>query len=316
MSSARSNTGILDRDGGRAAPGTVTLPHLVRRAVAGAAAAVALLAPAAAVSAQQAVDGYAYTFRIETGDDEVVVGRALVAGGQARIEIVRDSSKRERGERRRSVRVGDSDDGYLVVTDGGRTLLAVSPSEREYSSMPADDFERIVGSAMKKADAVLTMGVSDLTVTGRRLGGGEPIQGQPTQRGRVVADFVSRVGALGFTARMVNHVETEYWVAPGVSLPRNPLAEMLVGLPTVLAQHDEDFVTRMSAGRRALVGSGTPLRVVLTAETREDDGKVERTRTSYEVTSLSRTRVDPSVFQVPRGYTKSDGFSWSTGGGR
>ena len=290
-------------------------PRGARRLASVAAVALAggLLAPPAAAQQQrQQVDGYAYTFRIETGDDDVVVGRAVVAGGQARIEIVSDSSRRERGARRRSYRVGDSDDGYLVVTDGGRTLVAVSPSEREYSSMPADEFERIVGSAMKKVDRVLTMSVSDLTVSGRRLGDGDPMHGQATRRGRVVADYVSRVGALGFTVRSVNHVEAEYWVAPGLGLPRNPLAEMLVGLPTVMAQADEDFVTRMAAGRRALVGSGTPMRVVLTAESREEEGKVDRTRTSYEITSLERTRVDPAVFQVPRGYTRSDSFSWTT----
>jgi hypothetical protein len=271
----------------------------------------ALVAAAAPVAAQRVVDGYQYTFRIQTDDDTPVTGRAWVAGDRARIEMDRDESANP--GKRRGAAGGLGDDGYLVVTDGGRTLLAVSPSKREYSTTSADEFERMIGTAMQAADRMLTMEVSDLDVTGRRLGPGGPVAGRSTQRGRLAADYESRMGALGFTVRMLNHVEADYWVAPDLQLPRNPLAELMLAVPTVLAQHDRDFTTRMTAGRRALVGDGTPLKVVLTATTRDPDGDTDTNTATYEITSLSRAKVDPTVFAEPKGYRKTEGFSWSVG---
>ncbi len=280
--------------------------------VAVALAAVPLVAPPS--PAQRAAEGYRYTFRIVTGDDGPTTGRAWVLGDQARIEL--DESNDAKGARSRGVQtryqVG-GDGGYLVLTDGGRTVLAISPSEREYSSIETDSFERLVGTAMRAADKVLTLEVDGLSVTGQRLGAGGPILGHPTQRGRITADYAARIGALGFTTRFDHHVETDYWVAPGLRLPRNPLAELLVNVPTVLAQHDADFVERMGAGRRALVDRGTPLRVVLTSTSVDAEGKRDTTTASYEITSLTRAQVDPALFAVPKGYAKKDGFSWVTG---
>ena len=282
----------------------------------GSALAAAALLVAAPADAQRTVDGHQYTFRIETGgdDSEVVTGRAWVAGDRARIEV--DGSAKRRRVRGANEHVSvQMEDGEYFVVDG-RTMHAVKPSEREYSTTTVDEFERIVGRAMKAADAVLTLEVRELDVTGQKLGPGEPILGHPTQKGRLVAEYVARIGAFGFATSSEHSVQTEYWVAPALSLPRNPLAEMLVGLPTVLAQHDDDFVTRMRAGRRAMVGNGTPLRVVLTAESREEKGERSRMRASYEVTSLTRAKVDPALFEVPRGYRKTNGFSIGTGRGR
>ncbi len=277
------------------------------------AASLALTSPAVA---QRLVDGYQYTFRIQTGGDEATTGRAWVAAGQTRIELDRKADSV--GTTRHATTSGaiDDQDGYLVVTDGGRTLMAVSPSKREYSITTIDKFENMIGKVMEVADKVLTMDVSDVDVTRRRMGSGGAVAGQSTQRGLLSANYVTRIGVLGFTARTEHQLQAEYWVAPDLALPRNPLAELFLGMPMILAQHDDALTTRMTAGRRALVGDGTPLKVVVTNTSSNQDGGRDTSTVSYEITSLTRTRVDPALFAAPKGYTKTDGFSWSVGDSR
>lgn len=277
------------------------------------AASLALTSPAVA---QRAESGYQYTFRIQTGDDEPTTGRAWVAGDQTRLELDRTTDSAGRTSRSRTPRAMDDQDGYLLVTDRGRTLMAVSPAKREYSTTTVDEFENMIGKAMEMADKVLTMEVSDVDVTRRRLGPGGPVARQSTRRGRVSATYVARIGVLGFTARTEHQMQADYWVAPDIALPRNPLAEFFLGIPMILAQHDNDLNTRMAAGRRTLVGDGTPLKIVVTNASRDPDGSHDTTTVSYEITSLTRVRVDPTLFAAPQGFTKIDGFRWSVGNKR
>ena len=245
----------------------------------------------------QTAASYRYAFRIETDDDDPVRGVTYVSGDRSRIELVDDEGKRS--------------SSYLLLTDGGRTLVAVDPAKREYTQAAAADFERIVGTAMDAVDRVMTLDVHDLDVTGRRLGAGERIAGYETQHSRLRTRFGLRIGAMGFNADQRHDVAVDYWVSPSLRLPRNPMMELFASLPTVLAQGDRDFVRRLRAGRAALVGEGTPLRVVVSAQHTDEDGDEERSRTVIEVADVRAGAQDATLFRVPDGYRKREGFDFS-----
>ena len=245
----------------------------------------------------QTSSSYRYAFHIDTDGDDPMRGVTYVSGDRSRIELLDED--------------GDRSSSYLLLTDGGRTLVAVDPAKREYTQAAVADFERIVGTALDAADRMMTLDVHDLDVTGRRLGTGERVAGHETQHSRLRTRFGLRIGAMGFTTTQRHDVAVDYWVSPSLRLPRNPMMELFASLPTVLAQGDRDFVRRLRAGRAALVGDGTPLRVVVTAQHTDEEGDEERSRTVIEVDDLRVGPQDATLFRVPDGYRKREGFAFS-----
>lgn len=240
-------------------------------------------------------ESYSYTFRITTSDDDPITGVTHVLGDRSRIEITEEH--------------GGARSDYLLVTPGGR-LQVVRPDEREYSEIEADAFERIVGKAMEAVDKAMTFEIDDLDVTGRRLGAGGMVAGRPAERSRLSHRFDLRVGVLGFTTRSRYQIDTEYWTVPGLELPRNPLLELFASMPAVMALHDRGFQRRTAVARGALVGQGTPVRMVVTSRSTDDDGETDRSEMTVEILSIEPARHGAGRFQVPAGYRKTDQVRW------
>ena len=248
-------------------------------------------------------ESYSYTFHIVTSDGDPISGRTHVLGDRARIEITGEKGGRARSD-------------WLLVQPNGR-LAVVKPEERTYSEIEADAFERIVGKAMEAVDRAMTFQVRDLDVVGQRLAEGGMVAGHRTERSRVSQTFDLRVGVLGFNSTNRHRIDTEYWTAPGLELPRNPLIELFVSMPSVMALADRGFVNRTAVARKALVGKGTPLRALVTSRTYDETGdETERDELSVEILSITPARHDAARFAVPEGYRKTEGFSWNVESGR
>ncbi len=248
------------------------------------------LAAASAVSAQT-VQGRRYALRMSSGGERELVATVREAGGRARIDVDRPHEP--------------GPGGYILVTDGGRTLILVHPEEREYSVVDDTTFERIVGKALRVVTqtGVLQVQVRDVKIVPERLGPGEAIAGHPTQHYRLTQDYTAFVGAFGIVSDEPIHktVVTDYWVAPDVPLARNPLLELLAGVETALAQRSAAFVSRSAAARDSLF-RGTPLRVVITARSSSGDDAVKERR--IEITDVAPAALDPAIWAIPQGYTR------------
>ena len=246
----------------------------------------ALLSAPAASLAAQSVQGYRYTLVMRDDDDDEIIATAHAAGPLLRLDFP------------------DKDGQYLLSDARQRTVTIVRPAEREYSVTSDSGFERILETAMEAASVVVNLDVRDVRVAGERLGPGEAIGGRATQRYRLTQEFTVRVGALGITGETMRHrITTEYWVAPDVELPRNPVVELLASVESVLAQHDAEFVRRTREARRTLF-RGTPLRLEVTAQ-RLDEPDDAETRT-IEVADLQRVTLEPWLWRVPRDYERRE----------
>lgn len=246
--------------------------------------------PAAAVTER----GLRYTFTMTSSDDDDVSrGTVRAAGDRTRIDLESSS--------------GNKANSWLLVTNGGRTVAVVNPSERSYAEMDADKFANIIGTAMRVVDAFLTLEVEDVTVETQRVGPGGTIAGRPTERWALVQEFVVNVGMFGKTTPQLHRVVTDYWIARDTEMPRNPLFEMLSTAETALAQSNRAFVQLTDARRRELP-RGAPMRIVVTSAHSEADKltadapKIRR----IEVGQYDIASIESSVLRIPAGYERKD----------
>ncbi|HET7456828.1 MAG TPA: hypothetical protein VFJ74_04170 [Gemmatimonadaceae bacterium] len=261
------------------------------------AASLSLAAPSRASAQQQSPSSsmreYEYTFRVSSSrnDDSPTIGTMRVSGDRGRIDIE-----------------GNKEGQFLLVTDGGRTLTVVHPDKREYEVTNAAEFERIVGTALRAVGPVVSISLESAHVAADHLGDGGAVAGRPTVRARLAQDFVVRVRAFGFGGDADHQiVTTEYWFSPGLTLMRNPLLGLMEDAEAALAQGDTAYVRVVADERNRLLGGATPLRRVVTS--RGDKGK-SSTQT-LEITSLRATHPDPRIFEIPAGYKRGSGITWS-----
>jgi hypothetical protein len=256
-----------------------------------------LLFPLLVAAQLQGVPGYRYTFHMTPDHGGRIAGTVREDGRNARIDF--DAGRR-------------GDDEYLLVRPG--ELMVVHPDEHEYSVVDDSIFERIAGVGLEAASdvGVVRFRVRDAQITPERLGAGESIAGFATRRVRLTEAFTVQVSAFGMRGDAVHvRVITDYWLTDQPVLVHNPLIEMLSRLGTVLGQSDPVFVRRQAAARDALI-SGTPLKIVVTAWSLDQDERDDRPSvTTIEIADLARTTVDPEIFRIPPGLRRRDGeFSW------
>jgi hypothetical protein len=252
------------------------------------------------LAAQQFADGRSYFFRLETPEDGSTEGVMHVVGDRARIEI-HDAE--------------DENDGrvYLLLTNGGRTLVTVHPDERSYTETDAAKLEGIIGTAMRAVDVVMTMNMVNSSVNAERLGDGGEVAGLPTQRYRLSQEFEMEIGMMGQTERARHRIVSEYWVNDKAGAPRNPIVELVTSAPTALAQVNERHVARV-AKERASLFTAAPLKVVVHAVEVDGDGDHESNMYEYEVTRILPATIDLKALSVPDGYHREHGkgvnISW------
>ena len=253
-------------------------------------AAVSLLFAVSAVGAQ-APRAYSYEFRLDPGgkkEKDVIYGTVRVAGGRARV----DTDEHDR------------DGSYLLLADGGRTVIVVHDDKRTYEQHDADDFARIVGTALRAVGPVVKFSVKDVRLDTARLGAGVKVAGRQTQRVQMRQHWRTSIRVMGFTKDdMTGSAVSEYWADPSLPLMRNPLFDIISTSLLALAASDEDFLEQGDAARATLF-RGSPLRADIRMTVGGDDGD-DDTHLRYEVTRFTPGAVNDADLEVPKGYRRT-----------
>jgi hypothetical protein len=278
-------------------------------------AATAVLPNPRALVAQSATPATAmrYRFTMTTAEEKSSRGTMLVLGDRTRIDIEKGSEARVgSGGAKVTASSGGGHDWFLL-TEGGRRIAIVDGDEEKYSEMDAATFTGLIGTVMRAVDTFMTMEVEQPTVFVQRLGDGGTVAGRKTERWAVVQEFTTNVGILGKTQREMHRIATDYWIAPGLELPDNPLWELVSRGEAALAQADKGYVARVARARGSLP-RGAALRVVVTSASSElPNGTVKAPKVQrLEITDIAPVAANRALFEIPRGYEKKDagkGFS-------
>ena len=253
-------------------------------------AAITLLLAVSAAGAQ-APRAYSYDFRLDPGgkkDQEVIHGTVRVSGSRARV----DTDNR------------DGRDDYLLVADGGRTVYVVHVDKKTYEQHDADEFARIVGTALRAVGPVVKFSVRDVRLDTARLGSGVTVAGRRTERVQMRQHWRTSIRVMGFTKDdMSGSAVSEYWADPSLPLMRNPLLDIISTSLLAMAASDEDFLEQGDAAKAKLF-RGSPLRADIRMTTGASEGD-DDTRLRYEVTRLTLGAVNEADLDVPKGYKRS-----------
>ena len=254
--------------------------------------AVLLATTACPLSAQTGVR-YTVTMSGDKGHPSRAV--VTVLGDRSRIQPIRERDDTD-----------DGDSNYMIIRDG--KLYSVDSDKREYNVNKPEDFENVVGTALRAVSPMVKMHIDDTEISAAELDDADRVLGFSTRHFRLTQKFTLSVSAFGLSAAddaSSHEVVTDYWFAHDARLPRNPLVELIAAAPAAPAQQSRSF-TRESAKVRESLFKGMPMRIVVRSREGEDSQLEEKAR--IEITQMERIAVDPRQFEVPAGYTQTEGL--------
>jgi hypothetical protein len=208
-----------------------------------------------------------------------------VSGPQAKIEFEESASP------------GVPKGGYLLTTDGGKTLYMVDPKEKTYSRFDLEALFATMNQVMEAAGPMLSIDIVDPQVTLLSEESGGALLGLPTRHYRYKTTYDMQMKIMGMNRG--NSVESVQDVWTTDALDAEALGVWLrKDRPTGWEGLDRLIQQEMSKAR------GFPLRTVVETTTTGEKGKRSQTTVAETVvTELDQDRSIPdSTFVIPSDY--------------
>lgn len=258
---------------------------------------VALVAVAAG-SHSIGAQGLTYDMRMTGGRDgggghampaqTVMTAHGQFSGGNSRMDI--DQSMMPGGMMGKGT--------YIIVRSNSRTELIVDPEKRSYIEINPDSMAKFAAAAQGALGGMVKSEMTDVSAGVEELGPGEAIQGYATIKYRLTSGYTMTTSVMGRTSRTTERSTTDMWVAPKLAGLFNPMARGAQPVAGTSA-----FADKMAAAY-AKIGKGVPIKTVTQSVTTGDHGSTSTS--TMELLNIRTGAINPSVFEVPAGYTKTD----------
>ncbi len=267
-------------------------------------AALVLVLPAFAVAARSTdapvtprplTSGIVYTFRMSSTlpNAKPTAGKGQVAGGQARIDF-------EPGGQGGLQMLGGTS-GYIVIkTDGSMTI--VDPEKKQYFTLGSD----AMGGMMTAASAMIKMEIKDLKTDMEKVGPGGTLLGYPTTKWHMTQSYSMKMSVLGRGSETASKTSSEIYVASGLADLKNPFMDMSKSMGRMLGNANAFAELSRQSQEAYKKVSGVPLKTVMDITSTDDKGKANTSNMTFEITSISKSDIPSSVFEMPAGYTTVD----------
>ncbi len=184
---------------------------------------------------------------------------------------------------------------YIVVRNATRNEWIVDPEKHQYIEMNIDSAAKFAANMQLSLGPIVSMKTSDVTADLQPLGPGETIQGYATTKYRLTYGATSTVTVFGRTKKSNSVTTMDMWIAPQLAGLYNPAPNPAMG---------NSAAAQKLAAAYAKMGNGVAIKTVSHTQTTGDDASAMSA--TMELLNIKRTRIDPSVFEVPAGYAKID----------
>lgn len=241
---------------------------------------------AAAVPASAGLNYEAVTRSVTDEDttSQTFVVEAWVDGEKARIEF--------REAKGAPVPSG----GYLVTTDGGKTMFMVDPEDREFMRWDLGAMIQGLGAMMEATGGMVSLEFSDAKFEPRGTEPGPEVLGYPTTEHRYHRSYRMEMKIIGMRRAYDVSSEEQVWTTTALDAPG--LFAWLRKTPPKTG--DEGFDRMIETNMTEI--EGVPLKTVSQSVMTDSKGRSQRTVSTMEVTRIEEVATSDEMFEVPAGY--------------
>lgn len=247
-------------------------------------------------------DAVVYSFAVTLGttgqdgsaaDDRVVLsGHASQLVGRVRIDFDPAAGSLMHG-------------AYFLALDAGTRAVVVFASRRQYLEMPMQSLIRQFNASPRRFGG-LDNRATDVRIDEQDVGVGPMILGLPTEHYQIAEARTVNGEVPDAAQHLRDSVVTDLYYAPALEGLVNPflLEPLLGGYVDGLGLQD---IRRVMAARASLYQGSAPLRAVSTETITNGAGRAIVHVATAEIADLTTSAVDPSIFDIPDGYSKMKG---------
>ena len=187
---------------------------------------------------------------------------------------------------------------YMVSSDGGSTIYLVNPKQKSYAVWDVESMMGMAGGAMQM------MGMKFSTPKVEKLleEKGPAIHGFPTTHYRYRSSYTMEVNFMGIRRSTETINEEDVWATTDIKDEGMGVWLKQKTMKTGNEELDKLLEAEMSKIK------GFPLKRVVVTTSKQSDGSSETMRMTSEITSIKKSAVPASVFDVPKDYTEESMF--------
>jgi len=281
-------------------------PAATRRRLAWAAGAFALAAGTTAFAPPVRalfVPGLTYTFKMSTAESDESFSAAgkVLTQSVGKVQAAGDKARSDFAEVKGPSPVMGKD-GYILLHDAGATMYMVDTKEKQYMKIDAKQLGGMFASLGSMTGGLMKIEVTNPTMSVRKLGAGESIIGQATEKWELKQGYSMSVKTFGFGSTTTEESTATLWMAPQMKATElmNPFLDMARNMSGMF-EGNKEWEEMVNAPGRALPDAAV-LKMQSQSKSTPDKGKPTYSVSSMEVTEWTRGDVSASVFELPAGF--------------
>ncbi len=186
--------------------------------------------------------------------------------------------------------------GYLVTTDGGRTMFMVNPKDREYMRWDLDAMLQSLTAVMEASGGMVSFEFTNTKFEEQGSNPGPDILGYGTTEHRFHREYRMEMKIIGMRRAYDVKSEEQMWTTTELDaaglfawLRKNPPRTGNEGFDSMIASSMQKI-------------EGVPLKTVSRSVMVDSKGRSQRSVSTMEVTTIGEVSTQDSMFEVPAGY--------------
>jgi hypothetical protein len=196
--------------------------------------------------------------------------------------------------------------GYVLVQGETGKFIVVSPKDKQAMVMTADGFGSGLGALMN--NPMLKMTMSNTSFRYKDMGAGESMLGYKTRRVRTWYTSTMELKAMMMPdQKIVTNDSSDQWIATGIDLgsPKN-MEQWTKSFSSGVKSTNAELAAELKKFTNEYGKSGMALKSITWSTQTDKKGKVTADTMTMEVTELKTGDIDPTVFEIPKGYEVLD----------